>query len=308
MATTTLRQAQDTAFETERGSGVRRILGRSIPYVLLIISILPIMIGYAWVIIATFSTRTQGLLPVDTKGNIGGLTLQNWTFVRDPEIWRVALNTFGIAAGMVIGVGFVSTMAGYALSRMNFAGRKGFLGLTLALHAFRPEMLLIAIFFVLLFIKNNIPVIGGWFGFNTVGGVALVMIALDLPLGIWLMKGFFDNVTWDMERSALIDGASRFRVWWEIILPQIKPGIAALAIFNFISGWNAFLIPYTFTIGAKVSNLPVYLNRFSEDTSMMGWNQVAAVGLFSLLPVMIFFIFTQEALLSIYGGGAKGGV
>jgi inositol-phosphate transport system permease protein len=178
----------------------------------------------------------------------------------------------------------------------------------LALHAFRPEMLLIAIFFVLMFIKDSIPLIGNWFGFNSLGGVALVMISLDLPLGVWLMKGFFDNITWDMERSALIDGASRFRVWWEIIIPQIKPGIAALAIFNFISGWNAFLIPYTFTIGAKVSNLPVYLNRFSEDTSMMGWNQVAAVGLFSLLPVMIFFIFTQETLLNIYSGGAKGGV
>jgi inositol-phosphate transport system permease protein len=297
-----------TTFETERGYGVRCVLGQSIPYVLLIISILPIVIGYAWVIIATFSARTRGLLPVDGQGNIGGLTLQNWTFVKDPEIWRVTLNTFGIAAGMVVGVGFVSTLAGYALSRMNFAGRKGFLGLTLALHAFRPEMLLIAIFFVLMFIKDNIPLIGDWFGFNSVGGVALVMISLDLPLGIWLMKGFFDNITWDMERSALIDGASRFRVWWEIILPQIKPGIAALAIFNFISGWNAFLIPYTFTIGAKVSNLPVYLNRFSEDTSMIGWNQVAAVGLFSLIPVMIFFIFTQEALLNIYSGGAKGGV
>jgi inositol-phosphate transport system permease protein len=308
MATTAFRQAQDTAFETEPGYGLWRALGRSIPYVLLIISILPIVIGYAWVIIATFSHRTQGLLPVDAEGNFGGFTLQNWTFLKDPEIWRVTLNTFGIAAGMVIGVGFVSTMAGYALSRMNFAGRKGFLGLTLALHAFRPEMLLIAIFFVLMFIKDNIPVIGDWFGFNSVGGVALVMISLDLPLGVWLMKGFFDNITWDMERSALIDGASRFRVWWEIILPQIRPGIAALAIFNFISGWNAFLIPYTFTIGAKVSNLPVYLNRFSEDTSMMGWNQVAAVGLFSLIPVMIFFIFTQEALLNIYSGGAKGGV
>jgi inositol-phosphate transport system permease protein len=297
-----------TTFETERGHGGRRVLGQSIPYVLLIISILPIVIGYTWVIIATFTHRTQGLLPVDAEGNIGGFTLQNWTFLRDPEIWRVTLNTFGIAAGMVVGVGLVSTLAGYALSRMNFAGRKGFLGLTLALHAFRPEMLLIAIFFVLLFIKDNIPLIGDWFGFNTIGGVALVMISLDLPLGVWLMKGFFDNITWDMERSALIDGASRFRVWWEIIIPQIKPGIAALAIFNFISGWNAFLIPYTFTIGAKVSNLPVYLNRFSEDTSMVGWNQVAAVGLFSLIPVMIFFIFTQEALLNIYSGGAKGGV
>jgi len=296
-----------TTFETERGYGLRRFLARALPYFLLTISIVPILIGYAWVIIATFSERTQGLMPVNAEGKFGGLTLENWAFVREPEIWHVALNTLWIAVAMVVGVGFVASLAGYALSRMNFAGRKGFLGMTLILHAFRPEMLLIAIFMVLLFIKNSIPVIGQFFGFNTVGGVALVMVSLELPLGIWLMKGFFDNITWDMERSALIDGASRFRVWWEIILPQIKPGIAALSIFNFISGWNAFLIPYTFTIGSKVSNLPVYLNRFSEDTSMVSWSQVAAVGLFSLLPVLIFFIFTQEALLNIYGGGSKGG-
>ncbi|MFQ5854156.1 MAG: carbohydrate ABC transporter permease [Anaerolineae bacterium] len=315
MATTTpstgsgqaLRQAQDTAFETDRVYGVRRVLGQTLPYVFLVISILPIIIGYTWVIVATFSTRTEGLLPIDRQGNVGGLTLQNWTFVLDSEIWQVTLNSFLIAIGMVIGVGFVASLTGYALSRMNFAGRKGFLGMTLILHAFRPEMLLIGIFLVLLLIKQ-IPVIGQYFGFNTIGGVAMVMISLDLPLGVWLMKGFFDNLSWDMERAALIDGASRFRVWWEIIIPQIKPGLAALAIFNFITGWNAYLIPFTFTIGAKVSNLPVYLNQFSGDTSLVSWSQVAAVGLFSLLPVLVFFIFTQEALLNIYSGGAKGGV
>jgi inositol-phosphate transport system permease protein len=295
-----------TTFETERAYGARRFFGQAIPYVLLVISILPILIGYAWVIIATFSVRTEGLMPVDSEGNFGGLTLQNWTFLGDPQIWRVTLNTFLIAIGMVIGVGFVSSLAGYALSRMNFAGRKSFLGGTLMLHAFRPEMLLIAIFHVLLLL-GGFPLIGNLVGFNTVGGVALVMVALELPLGIWLMKGFFDNIPWDTERSALIDGASRFRVWWEIIIPLIKPGLAALAIFNFVTGWNAFLIPFTFTLGSKVSNLPVYLNRFSQDTSLVSWNQVAALGLFSLLPVMIFFIFTQEMLLSIYSGGAKGG-
>lgn len=296
-----------TRFETDRASGLRRYLGRSIPYILLTLSVLPILAGYAWVIIATFSNRTHGLMPVDSKGNFGGFTLQNWQFLLEPGIWRVTLNTFLIAIGMVIGVGSISALAGYALSRMNFAGRSGFLSLTLILHAFRPEMLLISIFFVLLFI-GGIPAIGSVFGFNTVGGVVLVMIALELPLGIWLMKGFFDLVTWDMERSALIDGASRFRVWWEIIIPQVRPGLAALSIFLFISGWNAFLIPFTFTIGAKVSNLPVLLNQFSGDTSLVSWNSVAALGLFSLIPVMIFFVFTQESLLSIYGGGSKGGV
>jgi inositol-phosphate transport system permease protein len=295
-----------TTFETEGRSGLRRVLVQIIPFAFLILSITPIVVGYAWVIIATFSQRTRGLVPIDSEGNIGGFTLQNWVFLKDPDIWQVTLNTFLIAIGMVIGVGFVSTLTGYALSRMNFAGRKGFLGMTLVLHAFRPEMLLIGIFLVLLLI-SEIPGIGQLFGFNTVGGVAAVMISLDLPLGIWLMKGFFDNLSWDMERAALIDGASRFRVWWEIIIPQIKPGIAALAIFNFITGWNAYLIPFTFTIGSKVSNLPVFINRFSGDTSLVSWNQVAAIGLFQLIPVMIFFIFTQEMLLNIYGGGAKGG-
>ncbi len=295
-----------TTFETERGYGVRRALGKVLPYLFLSISILPIVIGYAWIIIATFSQRTQGLKPVDAQGNFGGFTLENWSFLRETEIWNATRNSFLIAVTMVIIVGFVSTLTGYALARMNFAGRKTFLGLTLVLHAFRAELLLIGIFQVLLFLAG-IPLIGDWFGFNTVGGVALVMVSLELPLGIWLMKGFFDNLSWDMERAALIDGASRFRVFWEIIVPQIKPGIAALAIFTFITGWNAYLVPFTFTIGSKIANIPVYLNQFSTDTSLVSWNRVAAIGLFQLIPIMIFFIFTQEALLNIYGGGSKGG-
>jgi len=79
------------------------------------------------------------------------------------------------------------------------------------------------------------------------------------------------------------------------------------AMFTFITGWNAYLIPFTFTLGSKVSNLPVYLNRLQADVAPVGWNQIAAVGLFQLVPIMIFFIFTQEMLLNIYSGGAKGG-
>jgi len=61
------------------------------------------------------------------------------------------------------------------------------------------------------------------------------------------MKGFFDNISWDMEMSALIDGCSRLRTWWEILLPNIRPGIAALSIFAFLSGWSEFLLPYIYT-------------------------------------------------------------
>ncbi len=283
----------------------REKMGRRFAYGFLILSITPILVGYTWLVVATISTRTEGLLPRNAEGGIGGFTLRNWDFVTDSAIWNAMLNSLLIAVAMVIGVGIASTAGGYALSRMKFAGRKGFLSMTLVLHAFKAEMLLIAIFFVLRFL-GDIPVIGNYIGFNTVGGVALVMIALELPLGIWLMKGFFDNLPWDMERAALIDGASRFRVWWQIMLPQVRPGLAALSLFTFIAGWNAYLVPFTFTIGTKVANMPVFLNQLISDTAPTNWNAVAAVGLFQMIPLLIFFIFTQELLLNIYAGGSKG--
>jgi inositol-phosphate transport system permease protein len=121
------------------------------------------------------------------------------------------------------------------------------------------------------------------------------------------MKGFFDNVSWDMERAALIDGCSRLRLWWQIILPTIKPGIAALAIFSFISGWGSFLIPYTFITEQTRSVIAAYLNSLLGATAPVNYSTVAAVGLFQLIPILIFFIFTQEYLLSIFASGSKGG-
>jgi len=270
----------------------------AIPYVLLVLTVLPIVVGYFWLALSSFSVSTEGLRST-------GFTLSNWSFLSEPpfgrgypSIWRVTFNTFVIAISMTTAVVIVSSLAGYALSRLNFPGRKSFLSLTLILHAFPSVTLLIGIYFVLRTLKL----------YNTLTGVGLVMIGFELPFGIWLMKGFFDNVSWDMERAALIDGASRLRVWGEVILPTIKPGIAALSIFAFISGWNAWLIPKTFTIGAgQNATLSVFLNNFRGDTVAVQWGAVTAVGLFQLIPVAIFFIFTQDLLLSIYAGGAKGG-
>ena len=291
------------------GSRWRSVL----PLTLLTLLTVPIMVGYIWIFISTFSQRTHGLKPVDAEGNFGGLTLQNWSFLwEDPIIWRLTFNTFVLATGLTVGVVLVSALAGYALSRISFPGRKSFLATTLILHAFPSVTLLIAIYFVLRWISDipvlgrGIPLIGG-FGYNTLGGVILVSVALELPLGIWLMKGFFDNISWDMERAALIDGCGRFRVWRQILLPLIMPGIAALAIFSFISGWNAFLIPYTFMTTQKASTLAPYLRGLLSDTAPVSYSTVAAVGMFQMIPILIFFLFTQEYLLNIFSGGAKGG-
>jgi len=290
----------------------------SFSYIILIILTLPIILGYLWIIISTFSTRCYGLIPVDQSGNyFKGLTLANWTFLTDKtktlqvSIWLLTANTLVIAVGLTVGVVIISMMAGYALSRIKFPGRKPFLSLTLILHSFPSVSLLIAIYFVLRWIAKipvlgrGIPIIGG-FGYNTLGGVILVSISLQLPLGIWLMKGFFDNVSWDLERAALIDGCSRWRAWWQIMVPQIMPGIAALSIFSFMEGWKSFLIPYSFMTSHAKATLSTLLNEMLSESSPVDYGTLAAVGLFQLLPVIVFYIFTQKYLLNIFSGGVKG--
>jgi len=286
---------------------LRERLGTAVPVAVLIFLTLPVIIGYIWIIISTFSRTTYGLEPQ------GKLTLQNWSFLwEDPKIWGVTLNTFILAVGQTVGVVLVSSLAGYALSRLNFPGRKSFLAMTLILHSFPAVTLLIAIYFVLRWLSsipilgNDLPLIGG-FGYNTLGGVIMVQLALQLPLGVWLMKGFFDNVSWDMQRAALIDGCTHFRAWWQIVMPVIRPGIAALVIFTFITGWGSFLIPYTFIADQQNSTLAAYVRSLQGDTSPVNYSTIAAVGLFQLIPVMIFFIFTQEYLMNIFAGGSKGG-
>jgi len=266
-----------------------------LPFVVLLVLTSPLLVGYVWLLLATVSRRTYGLSPQE-------LTLANWSFVWDfdgpgASIWGVVSNSFMLALGLAIMVVLLSSLAGYALSRLDFVGRRPFLSLTLVLHAFPSVTLLIAIYFVLRELRL----------YNTLAGVVLVKVALELPLGIWLMKGFFDNVPWDIERAAMVDGARRLRVWWQIVLPLIRPGIAALAIFSFISGWNEFLIPYTFILDRQRATLPVYLQQLVGDSRFVDYGQVAAVGLFQLLPVLLFFVFTQRYLLSIYAGGVKGG-
>ncbi len=290
---------------------IKTIFSKSFPIVLLTILTLPIILGFLWILISTFSTRAYGLVPVGQDGKFGGLTLNNWHFLSDKAIWFVTLNTFILATGLTIGVVAVSAMAGYSLSRIKFPGRKGILSLSLVLHAFPSATLIIAIYFVLRWISkipilgNGIPLLGG-FGYNTLGGVILVSIALQLPLGIWLMKGFFDSVSWDIERASLIDGSSRFRTFREIMLPQIKPGIAALSIFSFIQGWSSFIIPYSFMTSASKATVGTYLNNLLTESAPVNYGELAAVGLFQLLPVLVFYIFTQKYLLSIFAGGVKG--
>jgi len=269
---------------------------KAIPYVLLLLVAAPFLTMYIGFFLRAFGERmTLGLIP-ERWGVI------NFRFLWQPiawgleqtTIWTVFGNTllFATISGFIVTI--ICMLAGYALARVEFQGKTLFLVLQLVLHAVPGQILLIAIFFLLLYIKllYQIP------------GVALARAALEIPLGIWMAKGFFDGIPWDVERSAMIDGCTRFQVWYKIFLPLVKPGIAAVFIWGFLFAWHDFIYVYTLLPGTV--KLMSTLIQSLLATEVIDYGYLAAMSMIYSIPPLGLFIFLQRILLKVPIFGGKG--
>jgi inositol-phosphate transport system permease protein len=241
------------------------------------------------------------------------LHLDNWRFLWNPDIADTLKGASGVGAKfpsvwtafgnslllalvqMAIVVG-VSTLAGYYLSRYDFPGRAGYLKGLLVLHAF-PAMTLIIPIFLLMY----------WIGLlDTLTGVILVVAALELPFAIFVMKGFFDAVPWDIEMSAMTDGASRRQAFLLVVLPQVKVGMLAIGIFAFLRGWEEYVFVRTLLLQKANWTMSLYLFWMREDVMGTDYAMVSAMGVFYVLPSVLLYTLTQKYLTQMTVGGIKG--
>jgi len=220
------------------------------------------------------------------------------------EIISIIANTLIVALGVTVVVVFTSVLAGYAFSRIRFPGRRPLMQLLILLHAFPGVALIIAVYTVYVWSLASIPKDHQWL--YTFLYVILARASLEIPMSIWMMKGFFDQISWEVEWSALIDGASRFRVWWQVVLPQVKPGIAAVAIFAFLAGWEDFIYVWAFLKPRNIYTLATFIEEQVRSLETAYFPVIAAAGTLYLIPTILFFIFTQKLLLEAYSGGVKG--
>lgn len=280
-------------------SGGRFSLLGLAPYLVLGLVSLPIIILFGWLLYSSFFSRMEGLTP------IGGFTLDNWRFLWNPNsvqqlagrsIWVLTFNTFIFAISVALLVVLISSMAGYALSRLAFPGRRTFLSGVLILHSFPSVTLLIATFIVL----RSIGL------FDQLLGVILVKAAFEIPFGVWIMKGFFDTVPWELEMAALVDGAGRVRTWWRVMMPLVKPGILALGLLSFVTGWNEFLLPFIFMPSGSQETLSTLVRSILGEGRFVDYGLLTAVGLYYVAPILVLFVLAQDQLMRVYGGGVKG--
>jgi len=270
-----------------------------VPYLVLAVVSLPLMILFGWLLYSSFFPRVEGLVP------IGDFSFDNWRFLWSPNsvpqlagrsIWALTFNTFIFAISVALTVVLISSMAGYALSRLAFPGRRTFLSGVLILHSFPSVTLLIATFIVL----RSIGL------FDQLLGVILVKAAFEIPFGVWIMKGFFDTVPWELEMAALVDGAGRVRTWWRVLMPLVKPGILALGLLSFVTGWNEFLLPFVFMPSGSQETLSTLVRSILGEGRFVDYGLLTAVGLYYVAPILVLFVLAQDRLMRIYGGGVKG--
>ena len=226
-------------------------------------------------------------------------TLENYFKLLDPsnsvgqDFLRYFLNSLYVStATTIIGVA-VAIPAAYAFSRFRFPGRT-FLFFSVLLRNMFPAVVFLMPLFLLM----------RWLGLvSTHYSLILTYLTFGLPLSIWLLKGFYDNIPIQLEQAARIDGATRFQAFFLIVMPLSTPGIIATAIFSFIGAWNEYVYAVTFLNNKDRLTLPVGIQRsFTEFAT--DWPGLMAATFLMSVPVVVLFLVLQKYFVRALTEGA----
>jgi multiple sugar transport system permease protein len=139
---------------------------------------------------------------------------------------------------------------------------------------------------------------------DTYWGIILPQLAS--PISVFIFKQYFDGIPVELEEAAIMDGASRWRVYWQIWMPLARPAIAAVAIFAFVFSWNNFLWPFIVITGSNMMTVPVGLSTVQTSFGIR-YAQIMATAVLAGIPVLIVFLFFQRQIVQgIAGTGLKG--
>ena len=283
IATETIGQARPAASESrEVRTTFDRVLN-AIAYIILTLVALAMFIPFMFSVSTSLKTSQEASQPL----SIGSLFIpENITFeayrtVFEADIVRWFGNSILVAAIWVIARAITASMAGYAFARMQFPGKEVVFLLVLATMMI-PGMVTVVPKFLIL---REIGLI------NTYGALTVPFMA-D-AFGIFLMRQFFESIPVELEEAARVDGASRYRMFAQIILPNATPALTALSIFSFQGAWNAFLEPLIFINSAKLYTLPLGLAYFRK-ANYTDWPTLMAIAVITTIPMAIFYLTFQR--------------
>jgi ABC-type glycerol-3-phosphate transport system permease component len=214
--------------------------------------------------------------------------LTDWPFPR----W--VANTLVVAGTVTLLKILFDSMAGYALAKMEFAGRRAVLGMFLATVMIPPSVLILPLFFLV----------------RDLGGVntywALILPPLANPVGIFMMRGFIQGLPRNLEQAARLDDCSEFGIYWRIVLPLVKPGLVVVGIYTFLVQYTSFAWPLVITTGDNLRLLTTGLASLRTE-HQPDWGLISSASLLAMVPITIVFLLFQRVFVQASLSGAVKG-
>ena len=268
-----------------RSARTTEVAGTALLHLILILAALTMIVPFLWMIGTSLKDFSQVFV-----------VPPNW--IPDPFVWsnypdaltalpfgRAYWNSFYIAAVVVGSQLLTCSMAGYAFARINFPFREAIFILFLATLMIPQHVTIIPLYLVMRQL--------GWLDTHL---ALIVPNALFSAFGVFLLRQFIKGLPGELEESAILDGADRWRIYWQIILPLIKAPLAALAIFSFLAQWNSFFTPNIFLSSPEKFTVPLLLNQF-RGLYIADWTLMMAAAAIAVVPVLIVYLLGQRHII-----------
>ncbi len=262
--------------------------------VLVITICIAVVYPFYWMIMGSFLPEGYAIAnaPLFLPGTFT-LDTYNQLFTTRP-IWLWIANTLLVTVGSTVVAIPLSILAAYSLNRYRFRGRRFFIFFILMMQLL-PATAIIVPFFINF---RNLGLL------NSLQGITVAYMTFTLPLGIWILWGYFQSIPLDFEEAALVDGCSQFGAFMRVTLPLALPGIAATALFIFLDSWNQYLLAYVLTSSSSTWVISLGLFSFIGEYSVQ-IEQMMAASVVASLPALVMFAILQRFLR---GGLALGGM
>ena len=273
-----------------------RRLERGVAYVLLAIIAIVGFAPFVYLLVLSGKRRIQILAEVPPTLDF------DWEIVTrnyNEVIQSQGMLAFALNSVIVVGIATVISLilgvpAAYAFSRLRFPGRDTWASTILSFRFMPPVAVAIPIFLMVRTVGLG----------NSYPGLILPYVAFTLPLIVWIMIGFFDEIPREIDDAALVDGCGRVEVLWRVLLPLARPGMIVAAIFGAIFVWNEFLVALYVINSRGLQTVTLGAATLVSAQRPIDWNIAATVGIVTVVPIFLFSLLIQRYIVRGITSGA----
>lgn len=275
---------------------MKRRLGRFVAYVVLILLGIIGIAPFLYLAILSAKRRIEILAQVPPTLSFEWKTISR---TYDEVLYGQGMLDFTTNSLVVVGFAtlialVIGTPAAYAFSRLRFRGEENLASTILSMRFMPPIAVAIPLFLMVkgIGLQDSYP------------GLILPYVAFSLPLVVWILIGFFDELPRELDDAAMIDGCSRFGVLWRVLLPLVRPGLVTAALFGAIFIWNEFLVALYVIDSRGYQTISLGAATLVSAQRPIDWNIAAAVGVVTVVPILIFSLLVQRYIVRGLTAGA----